>query len=631
MAKQNQFKRMLESGKPILTDGAIGTMLHARGISLDACFDELNLTDPAIVRGIHQDYIAAGATLIETNTFGANRFKLAQHGLEARVAAINLAAVQLVREAIPADHKPVFVAGSVGPLGVRLAPFGRVQPEQAFQAYTEQIDALLEAGVDLLILETQNDLFEVEQAIRAARQAGDVPVVAMVNFTRDDRTLLGDSPTHVARFLHECGADVIGANCSSGPAQLLRILDQMHRAVPRARFAVMPNAGWPERVSGRIMYPATAEYFGDYALSFCAAGASILGGCCGTTPEHIAHMHAALENRDLPCSSTEPDFAELEYGFDTTTSTPPTRLARKVAAGHFVISVEMDPPHGFSTHKLLAGAHLLADAGADVINVADSPMARMRMSPWAVCHLIQRDVDIDTVLHFPTRGRNLLRVQGDLLAAHAVDVRNIFVVMGDPTAIGDYPEAMDDYDLVPSGLIRLIQHGFNAGIDHSGADIGEATSFFVGCALNLCPADPERELHVLQKKIDAGANFALTQPTYEPQRASEFLHAFRSKQGELPIAILAGVLPLYSAKHAAFLHNEVPGIHIPAETMNRVEAAGEGAPQVGVQIAVEMLEQLRPHVQGAYIMPPFGHYDLAAQIIDQIRARAPAASANQSA
>lgn len=625
MAERSDFFRVLASGKPILADGAMGTMLHARGFPLDACFDELNLTHPEIVRDIHHDYIMAGATLIETNTFGANRFKLAQHGLETRVAEINRAAVRLAREAIPPDHKPVFVAGSLGPLGVRLAPFGRVQPEQAFQAYTEQIEALIEAGVDLLILETQNDLFEVKQAIRAVRQADDVPLVAMLNFTRDDRTLLGDSPVHAARFLHERGADVIGANCSSGPAQLLRVLEQMRLAVPQARFAVMPNAGWPERVSGRIMYPATAEYFGDYALSFCAAGASILGGCCGTTPEHISHMHAALENRNQPCTSTEPDFADLENGLETTTSAPPTRLAQKVAAGHFVISVEMDPPRGFSTHKLLAGAHLLADSGADVINVADSPMARMRMSPWAVCHLIQRDVDIDTVLHFPTRGRNLLRVQGDLLAAHAVEVRNIFVVMGDPTAIGDYPEAMDDYDLVPSGLIRLVQHGFNAGIDHSGADIGEATSFFVGCALNLCPADPEREMHVLKKKLDAGANFALTQPIYEPGRAIDFLRAFRDRHGEYPLAILAGVLPLYSARHAAFLHNEVPGIHIPADTLSCIETAGENAPQVGVQIAVELLEQLRPHVQGAYIMPPFGRYDLAAQIIDQIRAPAPVA------
>jgi homocysteine S-methyltransferase len=618
------FNQQLDSGAPILADGAMGTMLHARGVQLDACFDELNLTQPHIVREIHRAYIDAGARIIETNTFGANRHKLAAHGLENKVVEINRTAVSLARESIPSEAENVFIAGSMGPLGVRLAPFGRVQPEQAFEAYFDQIKALIEAGVDLLIIETQNDLFELEQAIKAARQVGDVPVIAMVNFTRDDRTLLGDTPAHAARFMHACGADIIGANCSSGPAQLLRALEQMQRAVPEARFAVMPNAGWPERVAGRIMYPATAEYFGDYAAAFCAAGASIIGGCCGTTPEHIAHMDAALQSLDQPCFSPEPQQIDQDDGFDIATSLPPTRLAQKMGAGHFVISVEMDPPRGFSAHKLLAGAHVLADAGADVINVADSPMARMRMSPWAVCHLIQREVGIDTVLHFPTRGRNLLRVQGDLLAAHAVNVRNVFVVMGDPTSIGDYPEAMDDYDLVPSGLIRLIQHGFNTGIDHSGAEIGEATSFFVGCALNLCPADPEREMRVLNKKIEAGANFALTQPTYEPERAIEFLDMFKKQFGELPIAILAGVLPLFSAKHAAFLHNEVPGIHIPDAILQRVNAAGEGAPQVGVQIAVELLTQLRPRVQGVYLMPPFGRYDLAAQIIDHIRARTPA-------
>jgi homocysteine S-methyltransferase len=625
MAEPITLAQLLESGKPILADGAMGTMLHARGVPFDACFDELNLSDAALVQEIHRAYIAAGAQIIETNTFGANHYKLAAHGLEGKVVEINRAAVQLARGSIPDEARPIFVAGSVGPLGVRLAPFGRVQPGQAFQAYLEQITALTEAGVDLLILETQNDLFEVEQAIKAARKVCELPLVAMVNFTRDDRTLMGDTPAHAARFLQGCGADIIGANCSSGPAQLLRVLQQMRGAAPQARYAVMPNAGWPERVSGRIMYPATADYFRDYALAFCKTGASIIGGCCGTTPEHIARMHAALEDIDQPCSTLALESADHEVAFESAASVPPTRLARKIVSGEFVISVEMDPPRGFSTYKTLAGAHLLADAGADVINVADSPMARMRMSPWAVCQLIQREVGIDTVLHFPTRGRNLLRVQGDLLAAHAVDVRNIFVVMGDPTAIGDYPEAMDDYDLVPSGLIQLIQHGFNTGIDHSGADIGEATSFTVGCALNLCPTDAEREMRVLKKKIDCGADFALTQPTYEPQRAIEFLEMYKSKYGELPIALLVGLLPLFSARHAAFLHNEVPGIHIPEDTLLRIETAGDDAPGAGVQVAVELLEELRPHVQGAYIMPPFGRYDLAAQIIDHVRARTPAA------
>jgi homocysteine S-methyltransferase len=285
----------------------------------------------------------------------------------------------------------------------------------------------------------------------------------------------------------------------------------------------------------------------------------------------------------------------------------------------------MDPPRGFSTHKVLAGAHMLAEAGADVINVADSPMARMRMSPWAVCQLIQHQVDIETVLHFPTRGRNLLRVQGDLLAAHALGVRNVFVVMGDPTAVGDYPDAMDNYDLVPSGLIKLVKHSFNAGVDHSGADIGGPTSFFVGCALNLGAQDIEREIRLLRKKIDAGADFALTQPVYEPAVAKAFIQAYKARHGDPEIPILVGMLPLYNARHAAFLHNEVPGIRIPDSIRSRISISDDRAPKEGVRIAVDLLESLLDVVQGAYLMPPFGRYELAAEIIEAIRAKSPTA------
>lgn len=619
MAKKELLQQWLERDIPILADGAMGTMLHAKGLSMETCFDEYNLTQPALIAEIHREYIDSGAELIETNTFGANRFKLAAHGLEDRVSEINTAAVQLARRVIEASFKDVLLAGSVGPLGVHLAPFGRVQPEQAYQAFQEQIEALVEAGVDLILIETHNDLEEVHQAIRAAREISDIPVIASVTFTRDDRTLLGDHPARVAKRLAESGADFIGANCSSGPAQLLRILRQMRQAEPEARFCVMPNAGWPERVSGRIMYPATADYFGEYALAFCEAGASIIGGCCGTTPAHIAAMRTNLDSMESPCIESLSSNGVLDGQIPTTATREPTKFASKLEAKRFVISVEMDPPRGFSTHKLLAGASLLAEAGADVINVADSPMARMRMSPWAVCNLIQREVGIDSVLHFPTRGRNLLRVQGDLLAAHALDVRNIFVVLGDPTSIGDYPDAMDDYDLVPSGLIQLIKQGLNAGVDHAGADIGEATSFFVGCALNLCAKDPEREMRVLRKKIDAGADFALTQPIYEHELAEDFIKAYEKQYGLLALPLLVGVLPLFSSRHAAFLHNEVPGIQIPESIREQITAAGDRAPQEGVRLAVELLQSLSSIVQGVYLMPPFHRYDLAAEIIESIR------------
>lgn len=615
----DRLLEILDSTEVVLADGAMGTMLHSRGISFDTSFDELNLTQPMLVAEIHRDYINAGAQIIETNTFGANRYKLAAHGLEDKVHEINLAAVQLAKRAVEASLKDVLIAGSVGPLGVRLAPFGRVQPEQAFTTYKEQIEALAEGGCDLLMIETQTDLHEVAEAVRAARSVCQLPIVATLTFTRDDRTLLGDTPQHVARTLSELGVEIIGANCSSGPAQLLRILSLMRSAAPHSRFAVMPNAGWPESVSGRIMYPATADYFGDYARSFCKAGAVFIGGCCGTTPEHIAAMRQALDDGKHPC--VEPESLDLEVmpSQPSASSESPSKLARSFAQNHFVISVEVDPPRGFSTHKLLAGASLLAEAGADVINVADSPMARMRMSPWAVCQLIQAQVGLETVLHFPTRGRNLLRVQGDLLAAHALGVRNVFVVMGDPTAIGDYPDAMDDYDLVPSGLIKLIQHGFNQGVDHAGSDIGEATSFFTGCALNLCAQDLDREMRLLQKKLDAGANFALTQPVYDPALAGKFLETYQSRYGELTVPVLVGVLPLYSDRHAAFLHHEVPGILIPDSIHARIQAAGEDAPKVGVQVAIELLNSLSNMVQGAYLMPPFSRYNMAAEIIEAVR------------
>jgi methionine synthase / methylenetetrahydrofolate reductase(NADPH) len=618
-SSRDKFFALLDaSPKPVLADGAMGTVLHAQGVGFDQCFDELNLTDPAFVAEVHRAYIEAGSQIIYSNTFGANRYKLAEHGLEEKVGEINTAGVELARRVVAASFKDVLVAGDVGPLGVRLAPFGRVQIEQAKAVFTEQIAALCEAGVDLLVIETFGDLYEIREAVTAAREFCDMPIVASTTFTRDDRTVLGDTPAKVARALHAAGADVIGANCSGGPAQLFRILGQMKRAVPKARFIVKPNAGWPEQVGGRVMYSAGPDYFGEYAQSFTELGVSMIGGCCGTTPEHIAQMRASLDSLTPTLGRTSAQITATTPEIREGTPDQPTQLAQKFAERKFVISVEMDPPRGLAPHKIIAGASMLAEAGADVINVADSPMARMRMSPWAVCELIQRDVGIETTLHFPTRGRNLLRVQGDLLAAHALGIRNVFVVMGDPTSIGDYPEAMDDYDLVPSGLMKLIAQRFNQGVDHAGSDIGQPTSFFVGCALNLLPPDPEREIKVLRRKIANGANFALTQPVYQPARALEFLKLYEQRFGALEIPVLVGILPLYSVRHAAFLHNEVPGIVIPEEIQERIEKAGDEAPQEGVRVAVELIQQIKAWGQGIYLMPAFGRYDLAAEIIEKI-------------
>ncbi len=600
----------------------MGTMLHGRGVSFDKCFDELNLTNPAAVADIHREYIEAGAQLVITNTFGSNRFKLEKHGLESKVAEINRAGVELARRAVSASFKEVLVAGDVGPLGVRIAPFGRVQPEAARAAFAEQISALCEAGPGLIVFETMSDLYEIKEAIHAAKQNCSLPIVASVTFTRDDRTILGDDPAKVARILAEAEADVIGVNCSGGPAQLLRILKQMRAAVrsgseTRPYLWVKPNAGWPEQVGGRIMYPADPEYFSEYALSFREAGANVVGGCCGTTPQHIAAMHRALDSTPAASPSTVSLLPSEEETLEPAQQS--TQLAQKLSAGKFVICVEMDPPRGLSTHKLMAGASLLHDAGADVINVADSPMARMRMSAWAVCDILQRKVGVETTLHFPTRGRNLLRVQGDLLAAHAMGIRNVFVVMGDPTSIGDYPEAMDNYDLVPSGLIKLIKQGFNVGIDHSGTSIGQPTNFFVGAALNLCPPDVETEIKNLHRKVNAGADFFLTQPIYRAEDGPSLLAAYEAKYGKLNKPILVGILPLVSAKHANFLNHEVPGISITDESLRSMEAAGENAAKVGVELAVELVTSLKRWANGIYIMPQFNRFDMVAEIVERVK------------
>jgi methionine synthase I (cobalamin-dependent)/5,10-methylenetetrahydrofolate reductase len=606
------------SRQPFIADGAMGTMLHQRGQGFQHCFDLLNLTQPSLVAEIHHAYIDAGAQIIQTNTFGANRFKLSRHDLDTRLEEINIAGVELARRVVMASFKKVYIAGDIGPLGVRLAPFGRVQLEEAREVFCEQISALVGASVDLLIIETMTDLFEIREAVLAARDVdARIPILASMTFTRDDRTLLGDSPEKVAEKIHGAGADLIGVNCSGGPDQILRVLKAMRQAVPEGLFSAMPNAGWPEQVSGRIFYPATPEYFGEYALSFWQAGARVIGGCCGTTPQHITFMRKSVDSTPVETLSVQPVALSRENEEIPETRELPTLLAQKLAAGKFIFAVEMDPPRGLATQKLLAGASLLAESGADVIDVADSPMARMRMSPWAVCSLIQKSVGVETVLHFPTRGRNLLRVQGDLLAAHAIGVRNIFVIMGDPTAIGDYPNAADNFDLVPSGLICLIKEGFNTGVDHSGSDIGQPTSFFAGCALNLNPSNPEQEARNLHRKVAAGADFILTQPVFEPAKAVSFLELYDNEFELLKVPVLLGILPLNNLRHANFLHQEVPGVDIPQAILQKMESAGDDGINVGAEIASELIKEMRPHIQGVYLMPAFNRFDIVAGIIEQ--------------
>ncbi|HEX6383615.1 MAG TPA: bifunctional homocysteine S-methyltransferase/methylenetetrahydrofolate reductase [Anaerolineae bacterium] len=619
---REEFRQRLQE-RPLLLDGAMGTLLHAHGVPLDVCFDAVNRHDPAVVADIHRAYIDAGADVIETNTFGANRFKLAEYDLQNEVTAINQAAVNIARRVIEGSFKEVLLAGSIGPLGARLAPLGRVSLAEAQAAFAGQIEALVTAapaGVDLLILETMSDVKEVAAAVAAARAvAPDLPVVAQMTFTRDDRTLLGDTPDEVARRLAELDVDVIGINCSGGPAQVLRLLLIMRQVTPEIALAAAPNAGWPEQVEGgRVLYPATPAYFGEYARALTEAGALLVGGCCGTTEAHIAAMRQALDTPGRPSLPLPRVQVVTRAEKKTAVLDAPTRLAQHLTDSQFVVTVEMSPPKGIATHRLLEGARMLKEAGANFLNIADSPLARMRMSAWAAAYLVQQEVGMEAVLHFPTRGRNLLRIQGDMLAAYAMGIRNLFVTMGDPTRIGDYPEAMDSFDIVPTGLIQLIKQQFNTGLDKAGRSIDQPTNFVVGCALNLTSREPEREMKLLRKKIRNGADFALTQPVFDPAAAKAFIDAYEAEYQEPILPIVVGIKPLYNYRNAQFLHHEVPGIEIPDAQRERMRTAADPQ-QEGVRIAQEILAELRPFAQGVYMMPAFGRYDLVADVLDILR------------
>ncbi len=617
---RDMFKQRLENG-PLLLDGAMGTLLYGKGISIDQCFDALNRREPQAVASIYRDYIDAGVDVLETNTFASNRYKLAEYGLQHDVLELNTAAVSIARRVIDASFslKPVLLAGAIGPLGVRLAPLGRVRVPEAQAAFREQIEALIGAdlnGVDLLILETMADLKEVETAVEVARTvAPELPIVAQMAFTHDDRTFIGHTPDEAAHKLAGLDVDMIGVNCSSGPAQVLRLLSIMKEVAPDMPLAAVPNAGWPEQTEGgRVMYAATPEYFARYTRAFCDVGAGLIGGCCGTTDLHIAAMRQAL---DTPGENTVPmPRVRLVQRNTATTAVvdQPTQLAQYLNEGTFVITVEMSPPKGVGAERLLQRAHMLKEAGANILNLADSPLARMHMSAWAASYLVQQEVGLETILHFPTRGRNLLRIQGDLLAAHAMGIRNLFVTMGDPTHIGDFPEAMDSYDIVPTGLMQLITQQFNAGVDKSERRIDQATSFVAGCALSLTPKDVEREMTLLRKKVRNGAGFALTQPVFDTTAARAFIDTYERRYGEPIIPILAGIKLLHNGRNADFLHNEVPGMIIPEAYRERMHAA-DRPQQTGVRIAQEMMEEIRPFVQGVYFMPNFGRYDLVADVI----------------
>lgn len=628
-----EFKQLLEK-RPLLLDGAMGTALNAHGAPPDVAFDYLNIKAPELVSAVHRNYLAAGADVIETNSFGANQYKLGEYGLQDEVALINKTAVSIARTAIQKwtnfakngeisgdnlahSARQILLAGSIGPLGVRLAPLGRVTTADAIAAFRKQADALLLAGVDLILIETISDMDEMTAAVKAVRSLdSNIPLVAQISFTRDDRTTTGQSASAVARALAALDADVIGVNCSGGPAQVLRLLSTIHHIAPDAILAAAPNAGWPAQgAQGRVLYPAIPDYFADYTRSFLAVGARLIGGCCGTTAVHIAAMRRAMDDPDAAMRPLPMVRMVTRKEKQTAVTDPPTRLHECLKNGRFVATVEMSPPKGIATHRLIEGARTLQAAGANFLDIADAPLARMRMSAWAASILVQKELEIETILHFPTRGRNLLRVQGDLLAAHAMGIRNLFVTMGDPTRIGDYPEAMDSYDIVPTGLIHLIKQQFNSGMDKAGGSLDQATNFVAGCALSLTPTNSDRELRLLTKKISNGADFALTQPVFELDKAIAFVERCQSEFGNEMLPLLVGIKPLYNGRNAEFLHHEVPGISIPAEQQARMHAA-KHPQQEGVQIARETLAEIRPFVQGTYLMPAFSRYDLIADLLD---------------
>lgn len=604
------FLERLSTG-PLLCDGAMGTLLYARGVPYERCFDELNLSSPDLIQRIHQEYIAAGADVVETNTFGANRLKLARFGLEGQVREINFRGVKLAREAREVSGQPVFLAGAVGPIGQPLAPIGAVSLAEARAAFKEQVEALLEAGADLLILETFPDLTELRQAILAAREACDLPIVAQLSFADDGTTLTGRTPVEVSSALAELEVQVIGVNCGLGPQLALDVVHQL-TAPDGGYLSAQPNAGFPSRLEGRFLYYSTPEYFADYARRFAEAGVALIGGCCGTTPAHTAAMRRALDDLRPEQTAARASVATVERPPEPPAppTEGPTPWSQKLQAGKFVVSVELDPPKGLNPSKALQGARYLAGVGVDAINIGDSPMARVRMSCIALAVLIQQQAQLDTIIHFTTRDRNLMALQSELLGAHALGIRNILALTGDPPRMGNYPNATGVWDVDSIGLVEILKR-LNQGLDWAGNSIGRPAAFQVACAVNPVAADLDLELTRFRRKIEAGADFAMTQPLYDLEQLASFL----DRIGKPPIPLILGIMPLQSYKHAEFLHNELPGVSIPAPVRERMRRAGERGIAEGIAQAQEFLSEAQRHVQGIYLMPSFGRYEMVAELV----------------
>ncbi len=602
-----ELRRLAERGG-LLFDGGMGTMLYERGVYLTRCFEYVSIEQPALVRTIHADFLRAGARVLTTNTFGANRLKLEKHGLADKVADINRASVRLAREV--ADGR-AFVAGSVGPTGLGIRQLAGASGLRAEQALAEQIDLLLEAGVDALVFETFSNVAEVELAVRIARDRSALPIVALVMFEASGKTVSGLGPQPVSRRLAATGADVIGSNCGGGPDLLFRVTAPMVAA--GKPVMAMANAGRPENVEGRTIYVANPEYFGVFARRLLKAGVRVLGGCCGTGPAHIRKM--ANATRMFAPDAPRTGAVELTP-VDPNAGVPiadRSTLGARLAADEFVTSVEINPPNGFDLGKKIKAARALKAAGVTTINIADGPRASLRMGNVAMAVEVGRATGLEPLVHVCCRDRNLLGLQSHLLGMHVQGLRNLVIITGDPPKMGPYPHATAVYDVDSVGLLDIV-NGFNHAIDPAGREMPEPTRFVLATGAEPAALDYTRELRRLEMKRDAGAEVVMTQPVYDPGKVERFL----DDTADLGLPVMLGLCPLASFRNAKFLHENVPGMQVPGDILERMAAAdarGEGQAE-GIRIAREALTAARDRVQGAYIMPPFGRYKVAIAVLD---------------
>ena len=608
-------QRLLDPNQVVVFDGATGTMLYAKGVFINQCYDELNLRAPDLVREVHRAYVRAGAEIIETNTFGASRTKLTPYGLESQVHEINRAAASIAREEAGEN---VLVAGAIGPLGIRLEPYGPTSLTEARQVFAEQIAGLKEGGADVFLLETFADIQEIEQALLAAREVDpSIPVIAQMTITADCRSPYGVSVEDIAKTLDALGADVIGLNCSVGPQLILEAIEKMVK-VTRKKLSAQPNAGMPREVSGRSMYMASPEYMATYAHHLVQAGAKIVGGCCGTTPEHIAAIvegirplspRQARVPKRVP-RQDEPTLPPEDKGVEPVPLAERSKWGGKIARGEFVTSVEIVPPRGVDASKMIRDTQALKAAGVDAVNVPDGPRAQSRMGALLTALLIEQQVGIETVIHYCCRDRNLLGMLSDLLGASAIGLRNMLLITGDPPKMGPYPNATAVFDIDAIGLTNLVNK-LNHGLDPGGNAIGAPTSFTIGVGVNPGAIDVAHELKRFAWKVDAGAEFAITQPVFDVEQLERFLASIDGFR----IPIVAGIWPLLSLRNAEFMANEVPGVVVPDHVIERMRRASakskEHGVQEGIAIGREMLERVRPSVQGVQVSAPFGKVELA--------------------